>query len=479
MVFWLLILPSLLYSGNPVPDWARLQKKQPTLRHAQWGLHAVYVDDGTPLLELDADAALTPASVFKLLTTALALDKRGPDFRFETRLLYDGALTADGVLNGNLIIWGGGDPTWGSDRIPGNPGLDSLMRGLYNSVYAAGIHKIHGDIRVNISRFPEQRTPGNWNWMDIGNYYGAGAGALNIHDNLYHLWFRPGPIGRPARVLRTDPVLPDLIFENHMLTGARGSGDQGYIYAAPGSQQAVLRGSIPAGRDFSIKGALPDPARFAAQKLKETLIANGIAVSGGTGTSRQALPDNVRLLRRFHSPPLRTIIEVVHRRSFNLYAEATGKEAARAMGFPASDRGFARALKAFLKEKKIDTEGLRAYDACGLSPDNSVTPRLMTSLLRLAARSPWFGDFYNTLSIAGNDSSGGFFKRWGRGTPLENNARVKSGLINGVRSLAGYMSTSGGRLIAFCFIANRANASSHTIDSLHKKLLLRLWQATD
>ncbi len=448
-------------------------KNTPLLRHAQWGLYAAYVDNGQPLIDINGETALTPASTFKLFTTALALETLTPAYRFETLLLYEGTIK-NGILHGNLILRGGGDPTLGSDRIDGNPGLDSLIQRWVGAVRRAGIRSIDGHIIADTRHFAGQRTPGAWEWMDIGNYYGAGAGALNIHDNFYHLWFRPGKPGQKARVLRTEPYIPGLIFDNHMLTGRWGSGDQGYIYAAPGQFRAQLRGSIPAGGDFAIRGALPDPALFAVQRLKKGLNENGIPAHGKTLVQHNRFTQKGVLLEKIVSPPLRDIVRVIHRRSFNLYAEAAGKEAARIAGYSADSHGFARALKDFLKKKNIPAVALRANDACGLSSANTVTPRMMVSLLRTAADALWFDVYYGTLSVAGDAENGGFFKTWGRGTMLEGNARVKSGLIGGVRALAGYVSTADDRLIAFCFIAHHHNGSRRNVDEIYKKVLLLL-----
>ena len=477
--FWMFLFAALITSltaGDALENWVARQKQAPALKHAQWSLFAAYVDDGRVILERNAGEALAPASGFKLFTSALALSALGTDFRFTTELGYRGNIDGNGVLRGELILTGGGDPTLGSTRIDGNPGLNSLMILLSAAVEKAGITSVSGDLVADLSLFPEQRTPGGWNWMDLGNYYGAGAGALNINDNLYRLYFEPGRPGEKARVAGTDPPVPGLTFINHMKTGVRGSGDQGYIYAAPGQWQATLRGSIPAGGRFTIKGTLPDPALFALQRVKKALAEKGIPVTGTLRKSHRAVSANTRPVLRLTSPPLGEIVTVIHRRSFNLYAEAAGKMAARALGFEAGSAGFDKALHQFLEERHIDTEALTAADACGLSATNAITTRMMVELLKSLPAEKWFDLYYNTLSVAGDSKRGGFFKKWGRGTLLAGNARIKSGLIKGVRSHSGYVTGRSGRLIAFSFIANHYNGSLRAVDRIHQALLLRLAQ---
>ncbi len=468
-----LVLVGPLWAGTPLESWIGQQKQSAALRHVQWSLYAVYVDDGTVLLDIDGEQSLAPASGFKLFTTALALDNPGADFRFKTRLRYTGHVDGAGVLRGDLIITGGGDPTLGSDRIEGNPALDSVMSRIAGAVEQAGIKSITGDLIADLSVYPEQRTPGGWNWMDLGNYYGAGAGALNINDNLYRLYFDPGKPGERARVAGTDPPVPGLTFINHMKTGARGSGDQGYIYAAPGQWRATLRGSVPAGGRFAIKGSLPDPALFVLQRVRRELQERGVTVAGALHKRYRAVSGGRDLLT-LPSPPLSEIVTVIHRRSFNLYAEAAGRMATRAAGFSADREGFEKALKQFLQKRDIDARALRAEDACGLSAGNAVTVKMMTGLLRKVAAEPWFDIYYNSLSVAGDAERGGFFKKWGRGTLLRGNARIKSGLIGGVRSHSGYVTGRSGRRIAFSFIANHYQGSLRAVDRIHEKLLLKI-----
>ena len=165
-------------------------QKQPYLKHAQWSLSAIYIDDGSPIIDYQSEQSLAPASGLKLFTSSEALDILGEDFTCDTKLFYDGIFKS-GTLNGNIYIVGGGDPTLGSDQVDGSLSLDSLMDTWVVAIQSKGISKINGSIIADPLLFDEMTVPDNWNWIDIGNYYGAGVSALNINDNLYHLVFKP------------------------------------------------------------------------------------------------------------------------------------------------------------------------------------------------------------------------------------------------------------------------------------------------
>lgn len=448
-----------------------------TLQHATWGAYAEYVDNEKVLMDWNGERGLAPASGLKTVTTAAALNDLGPDFRFKTRLYYSGSLSKDGVLHGNIYIRGGGDPTLGSDEVSGSPPLDTLMKHWVQAIRNAGIHKIDGTIIADHHFFSGNSVPDRWLWMDIGNYYGAGANGLSIHNDQYTLWFRPGAEpGDPAEVLRMDPVIPGLTFKNHMLTGARGSGDHGYIYAAPLQFAAVLRGTVPAGyREFSIKGSIPNPPLFTAQTLHSALENAGITVTGQDSTAENTADyTSMTLITATISPPLRDIIYMTNKRSINLYAE----HLLRMLGLHKLNEGTEeagiKALYEFLEDEDIFSEGMHLYDGCGMSPSDRITPRTMTEMLAFASRQPWFGDYYRSLAIAGDPDDIGYLNNFGKNTLIANNARIKSGLIANVRSMSGYLRDRKGRLIVFSLIANNYSGSMHDVDRLYEKVLIEL-----
>jgi serine-type D-Ala-D-Ala carboxypeptidase/endopeptidase (penicillin-binding protein 4) len=448
-----------------------------TLQNAQWSLCAKYVESGETIIDYNSHFSLAPASGLKLFTTAAAFYFLGEDFQFETKLYYDGEIDEQGTLSGNIIIVGGGDPTLGSDRVAGSKNMDELFADWINKIKLLGIKKINGSIIAEVAHFDQIPIPRAWIWEDIGNYYGASTSALTITENTYHLYFEPGKnVGDPTVVLRTEPEIENLTFENHITTGSENSGDNGYIFNAPGQYNAVLRGTIPAGgSEFSIKGSIPNPPMFALDSFIEFLNKKNIAVNENPRIiEEKRIYDKAIIIALTKSPKLKDIIYHLNKRSINLYTEQILKETGvEVFGEGGTEKGI-EAIERFLSEIGVSTEELNLYDGSGLSRSNMITTKMMTEMLREVSKQPFFESFYNSLAVAGDLADLGFFKSWGKGTKIAGNARIKSGLINGVRSHSGYVKDSSGRLIAYSFIANNFSGSHRKIDSLHTKILIQL-----
>jgi len=467
-----LILFYALCSQNLKLTVDEFQKSQ-SLQNAQWSLHANYVDNKKIVIDHNANQSLVPASGLKIITAGTALDILGTDFTFKTHLSSTGEISGN-VLQGDLVIIGGGDPTLGSELLEGALPLDSLMMNWIEATMQAGINKINGSIMANTGLYDEQITPAYWSWLNLGNYFGAGAGAMNINDNLYHLVFKPGKVGWLAKVIRMEPEIPGLEFTNYMKTGKKGSGDNGYIYCAPNQFNAVLRGSIPAGREeFKIKGSIPNPALFTAQYFKNALINSGIEITGNAQTNRSSIENNT-IFHTVSSPFLKEILKLVLKKSNNLFAEGIGKMAGHKSFSMGSNRNSVKAIEKFLEECGIETESLDLNDACGLSPANLVSAKLMTDFLTKMVSHKDFDTFYNAMAVAGKKEDTGSFRNWGNAPDNAKKARLKSGLIKHVRSHSGYVKDQKDRLIAFSFIANNFQGSTRQINKFHKELIIKL-----
>lgn len=446
------------------------------LKHAQWSLYAEYIDNGEVIINYNSDFSLAPASCLKLFTTAAAYNYLGKDFKFETGIYSTGLLT-NGILNGNLIIKGGGDPTLGSNLVEDSLPLDSLMDSWISKIKDAGIKQINGSIIADANLFDNFRVSGQWYWIDLGNYYGAQTSALNINDNLYYLYLQPSKnAGEPAEFLRIEPIIPGLEFENKMLTGEKGSGDNGYVYCAPNQYNAVLRGTVPAGfNEFSIKGSIPNPPLFAAQYLKSGLLKNGIPVNGTPQTAGEKIDyEKAFLITKTSSPALEKIVYIINKKSFNLYTEVLLKMTALQEYGNGSIENGTYAVNQLLNNYGADTSGINMFDGCGLSRSDAITAKAMVKLLAGLTKESFFNSFYNTLGIAGKKDDLSSFRNWGSGTAIENNARIKSGTIGGVKSHSGYVKDKSGRMIAFSFIANNFHGSSGKISAIHRQILIDL-----
>lgn len=471
---------SIVYPQNSNSILEKIQtfEQSEILKHAQFSVSAKYVDNGSKIVSYNSEKSIIPASNLKVFTTAAALEILGEDYTYETALYSDGDIDGSGTLNGNLFFVGGGDPTLGSDNFEEKPDLDSVLSIFTKAVEKAGIKKIMGAVIVDNSRYDDVGIPGSWNWGDIGNYYGTSTSAFAINDNLYYLYFKPGNhVGDAADVIRTEPEIPGLKFVNNMKTGSVGSGDNGYIYNGPNSFEAVLRGTIPKGYDeFSIKGSIPNPALLAAQLFDRKLNESGISTSELPAVSTIGGNDysSSKLILRTISPPLKDIVRIINKKSFNFYADMILKE----MGKKVFDEGsFYKGIKAveeLFEEKGIDIGGLNIFDGSGLSRANVITTGIMTDLLVYMMSSRNSNSFFNSLPVAGDKDDIGSLRNFGNGTILEKRVFAKTGSIGGVRSHSGYVKTDSGRYVAFSIISNNYSGSSSKLYAIHKSIMMEL-----
>lgn len=485
-----LLYSSLTYFTPPEsPAHRKLRTQLETLQNDSLARHGLVafsvrsVATGETILELNGHRSAAPASTLKLVTTATALSVLGEDFVFRTSLEYDGELR-DGTLYGNLYLRGGGDPTLGSTRFEGHPDAAELIQQWVKRVIAAGIRRINGAVVADAGIFEENALPSTWVWGDVGNYYGAAAYGLNFNENLYRVVFEPGQaVGLPARVLRTEPAVPDLVFANRVTTGAPGSGDQCYIYGAPYQNLCHLEGTVPAGAPtFAVRGALPDPPSYLAHCLHQQLKAAGIVVSAAPTTDRLlrqagSLPSGKRTwLYTQSSPPLKDIIRQTNFQSINLYAEALLKTLDRYLGparpFPAGSTAFGtQAVVEYWRKKAVDTEGFWMRDGSGLSPQNAITAAQLTDVLRRAAGEPGFGSFYDSVPVVGVS---GTVRGLAKGTRAAGNVRAKSGSTERVKSYAGYFQDSTGERMSFAFLVNNYDAAGGRVARQMEAILVAM-----
>jgi D-alanyl-D-alanine carboxypeptidase/D-alanyl-D-alanine-endopeptidase (penicillin-binding protein 4) len=339
--------------------------------HASVSAYAVHMETGEVLIDENSNKSLIPASCLKVVTTAAALHILGPESKFQTDLTIDGTIE-EGELKGNLIIVGGGDPCLGSGASWGKQ-----IETWVEAVQKKGIKKIEGKVIGDASLWEKALAAPSWEWEDLGNYYGAGACALTFHENNYAVFFKPGKKeGEEAAILRTEPAIATISMQNEVKTGPIGSGDRACIYGSEFSPVQHLRGTIPLGvNEFSIKGAIPDPAAFCAHLLKTALQKKGITVND------QALPQgkNRTILHTTYSPSIKEIVHQTNQKSVNLYAEHLMKKIGQSVLKEGSTSAGAKAIADYWSKQKIDLEGFNMVDGSGLSRKNLVTAKQMVS----------------------------------------------------------------------------------------------------
>jgi len=480
----LLLMSIRLVAGSPVleREFGRFSS-DPALKHASWSFLVTDLETGIPLISHDHQRALCPASVQKLITTASALITFGAQHTLPTELQYDGFIDENGTLQGNLYIFGGGDPSLGSSFWDKSPSFEDLVANWLELLRSAGIARVLGDIIADDSAFDRDMIPRKYLWEDIGNYYGAGSSALTFNENTYTVFFDAGQsMGAPARVKSVLPEIPSMKLLNEVTTGQRGSGDQVYIFGAPYVSDRLLTGTVPLGAtSFPVRGSMPDPALFLVQYFTDYLKNNGIAVEG-QATSVHALltrntisgsPANINMqtvtpyspitpvqLRAqagvWMSPPLTDIINRANTGSVNVYTENLLKLLGRELFGQGSFKAGVDAMVKIWSDRGMDVSGMKLHDGSGLAPSNRVTAGQIGFILSYMWRHESFRHFHESLPLAGHSGSlSGFF----RNTASEGVLRAKSGYLGNVRSYAGYTTMKNGRQVAFVLIVNDYDGS--------------------
>ena len=449
--------------------------QDPELVGAVLSLDVIDVATGNRIAAVNPVTAAIPASTQKLLTTAVALDVLGPDHRFTTRLMAVGEIR-DGVLQGDLYLIGGGDPSLGSPYLDGVLGLEAILGRWTEAVRTAGITRVNGRVVGDASYFATDGAAPGWPWSDIGNYYGAGAFGLNIHENFYFLDFlQRNREGATPPIQKTRPTVPGLHLTNELRSGPRGSGDQAYIYGAPFNFENYVRGTIPVGSGrFTIKGALPDPPLFAAQALCRRLEAAGIPVALAAETDRSLGGGRFRpgkTLDVYESPPLATLVDRTNLRSNNLYAEALLREINKARGAEPHALSSTAVITEWLSERGLPITAVRLEDGSGLATRNFFPAMTMTSFLRTQADN---ARWRRSIPVAGRTGS---MRGFLRGTAAEGRLAAKSGSVGGVRAYAGYATRADGTELAFALMVNNFTIESKDVRSKLHTLMVQLCSA--
>jgi len=373
--------------------------------------------EGEAVLAEDAETAFIPASSLKTLTTATALEILGPDFRFTTEL-KSAAPIKDGVIQGDLVIIGGGDPMLSVDDLK-DWAADLKLRGLV---------RVAGGIRGDASVFPGSLYGDFWNWGDIGNGYGSGVAGLNLNHNRYILAFRAGAaLGSPASILGTEVEIPGVVWNNEVTTAAPDSGDGVVIHGGETTSLIHLRGTVPLGAaKFQVNGAVPDPAGFAVHQFRRSLQEVGIQL--GAGSPSMASP--AHSLLQHSSPPLIEIITSIHASSDNHETECVF----RMLGVKAA-KPSAEVIREHWKARGLEFIGLRMEDGCGLARADFIRP-LDLARLQLLAGQGLQGAAYKASLLS------------------QDGLRWKGGAMSGVRTFTGYVTGKSGAEYCFAFMVN-------------------------
>lgn len=442
----------------------------PAFRSAHWGVLIVDPARAETLYTRNADKLFMPASNQKIITGAVALAKLGADFRWTTTLLTRGPVR-NGVLNGDLLVRGTGDPS-----ISAHMRGDALapLRDLADSLRSHGITRIRGRIAAAPSPFTDAALGYGWEWDDLNEPYGAGVDALYFNEGFTEIAVRGGekpgdPVEAASRPATTHPpLIVRAMTVAPPVTSADSAQRVPLTVAYDWPHGAMLvSGTIPAGDTAVVEVAFRDhPAAYLAA-LREALRSSGLRIDEAR-TDSSAQPDSLLTLS---SPRLREILPVFEKPSQNQIGELLFKSVAlEAVGVGRADSAqqvVGRQLVAWGAEP----DGFAVRDGSGLSRHDYVSPRTLVRVLDAMRLHSDFRVFYDALPIAGVDGTIGTRMR---GTPAEGNVRAKTGYIDKARSLSGYVTTADGQLLIFSFLCNNYSVPTKEVERVQDALAIRL-----
>jgi D-alanyl-D-alanine carboxypeptidase/D-alanyl-D-alanine-endopeptidase (penicillin-binding protein 4) len=439
---------------------------------------AVRVDtlDRTPLTLYGRNTAklVMPASNMKLLTLATAAERLGWDFRYTTRLEIAGTIDG-GVLRGDVIVIGSGDPTM--EAANGQPA--PVLGEFVDALRKAGIQRLDGRVIGDDNAFDEEGLGPGWAWDYLSAGYAAPSGALSYNLNQIAVRIAPGSAAGEPAIIDASPAGHGLTLVSSITTGDNASSTSTSIdvYRLPGSPRLALSGTIRAGAaPVTRLVSIDNPTRFFADALRLSLESSGISVRDGAwdldDLGERPPAANRRSLAAHQSVPLSEIAALLMKVSLNFDTENLLKT----VGLVVRQQGTLDAGRTVARETLapwgIPPDAYVMYDGSGLSRYNYVSADAIVTLLTHVWQTDRLrGPFIASLPIAGKD---GTLASRMRGTALEGKVEAKTGTISNVRSLSGFLETKSGDHIVFSMIANNFTTSSGQIDAIVERALARL-----
>ncbi|KAA3617777.1 MAG: D-alanyl-D-alanine carboxypeptidase/D-alanyl-D-alanine-endopeptidase [Calditrichaeota bacterium] len=443
----------------------------PVLANAQIGIFIESISDNSVLFKQDEYKLFVPASNQKLYTTAVALEKLGADYKYETRFFTTGEIQ-DSSLNGDLFVVGRGDPSI-SGRFKEKDIL-AHFKDWADSLKAKGINTINGALIGNDTFFKGHKLGYGWNWDDEPYWYSAQIGALSFNENCIDLEITPGEKEGELIKVKTNPITDYVIIENNAITAAKDSLSTLSIGRARGKNRIEIKGRLPFASSLEKKSiTIEKPALWFLDTFIKVLNEQGIEVKNGykLNTARVDFETNKKALFTHFSPEMSELVKVVNKGSHNFYAEQVFKTLGAEIKKKGTAKESSKVIMDWLNSNAVTDAHAIIVDGSGLSRMNLVSPYSTATLLKEMYHSENFEPFYYSLPIAGVD---GTLKRRMKNSVAQNVVRAKTGYVRYMRSLSGYTKDRSGNDYLFVIMLNYYSVPTAYVNKLQDKIAILL-----
>ena len=440
--------------------------------HAFWAVSVESLKQDGALFRLNAERMQTPASTQKVITSAVAAERLGWDFRYTTRIYATGPLSSGGDLDGDLVIVSDGDPTINARHADRVGAFDAWAKQLFEK----GVRRVGGQLIGDDNAFAEPGWGFGWAWDDLSLGYGAAVGALQYNENQVELLIGPGLDAGGRAIISVSPPGSGIILDHAVTTAAEGQPSRVSIERVPGSNIVRVSGQVAIGSPaISELAAVPNPTLMYLNALREALARNGIFVGGNPLDIDDARikPDYAKatLLLEDRSPTLDAVIDVCLKWSRNEYAETMLRSLAPPGTEATAEAGLAVVTETLTKWG-VKPELYIARDGSGLSRNDYLAPDALTGVLTNIWKDARHREkFQATLPQSGQ--SGTLANRM-KSTPAAGRVWAKTGSMSNVRSMSGYVVTLDGEPLVFSFMATSFRVPAAQIDAAMDEALNRL-----
>lgn len=465
LLFWGYSCTSQKPASNKIKDAVAEFIADTSFTAAGMGIVIADVESGGILAQHNSSLTLIPASSQKLITTATALEMLGSEYQFKTIVETDGKIE-NGILKGNLIIKGLGDPTLESKYFESR---QNIALKIASELKELEINAIQGRIIADNSYF-DASIPRTWIWEDIGNYYGAVPNAINYRDNMYSLYFESGKAGSKTRIATTKPLNTGLEFDNQVMSSEINR-DLAYIFGGNISNKRRIEGSIPQNRkNFEVRGAFLNPEFALIEDVEHELGKAQIQLL----KKKNQYANKRQELFVLSSPKLDEIVYWTNQKSVNLFADQLLFEIGHKNTGDANWNTGVKTIQEFWQNKGLTTKYQRLYDGSGLSHFNTVSASFFNDILHAMYHSNHAKVFLSSLPVAGES---GTLKYFGKGKAIESNWMAKTGSMTGVRTYCGYLKTSKGETYTVSILINNYQCSSKELNVKLLNFLINIFNS--